>query len=673
MGADRHGGRAPPLRYVLTDTAAPRAVAHLPRGGDPPAGSPTLIAAVVPLVPAWRVDHAFDYAIPGALEGRIGVGSAVRVPFGGRNVRGVVVRLSRSAPVRELAPVLARVVDQPIAPPPLDRLLEWVALRYAAPRGLTYMRALPPRVRARPGAPQPLSPTAGTGALETYAGGPALTRSIETGRSGLWVLRTSAGADRGAVVADLVAAAGRAGDAAALVAVPEVRYGSAVLDELERRWPEPALVDSSHTEGDRSRAWLRLAAGHGLGAGGRAVVLAPCPHLRLIVLDEAHHVSYKEDRSPRIDARRVAIERARLQGAVCVLVSPTPPVDLGLRIRSGDARYVEPDKAVSRAARPIIEVVEPPPDRALSHELHARMRTALSEGRRVALLVPQRGYARTMWCAACRRSLRCPRCEAGVASDRARRGVRCPRCGLVAAAPEACPKCGASCWRHLGAGSERLAGQVARSFPRSSVARMDADVIAEGPGDLEEADIYVTTWIGTKAALRPKVGLVGIVDADALIRRPHFRAAEAAYQALAAMAEWAGPGGGGGRLVIQTSEASHHSVQAIARADYRFFLERELEARAELAYPPFGELIKLTASGGAAGDLMDQAGRACRAEGGRLLGPVAASRSRSGRPSRASLEALVKCPDAGAVAGALRSILGRVPAGSRLIVDVDPR
>ncbi|MDQ3953722.1 MAG: hypothetical protein M3279_12300, partial [Actinomycetota bacterium] len=163
---------------------------------------------------------------------------------------------------------------------------------------------------------------------------------------------------------------------------------------------------------------------------------------------------------------------------------------------------------------------------------------------------------------------------------------------------------------------------------------------------------------------------VGVLDADALLRRPDWRAAEEGYQALAAMAEWAGPAGDGGRLVLQTDEPGHHAIQAVVRGDYDFFLERELEARRELGYPPFAELVKLTARGPRAAELTNDAAAVCRDAGARVLGPI------SVRPPGASepeLQTLVKCADALAVTPGLRGILARAPAGSRLKVDVDPR
>ena len=252
--------------------------------------------------------------------------------------------------------------------------------------------------------------------------------------------------------------------------------------------------------------------------------------------------------------------------------------------------------------------------------------------------------------------------------DRAEGRMRCPHCGLVGTPPRECPSCGAIEWRYMGAGSERIAEQIARAFPRATVAHVDPGSI--GDKRSRSADIYVTTWIGTKESLRPEVGLVGVLNADALIRRPGFRAAETGYQALAEMAEWAGPASEGGRLLIQTSEPAHHALQAIVRADYSFFLDRELRMREELGYPPFSELIKATAIGPRADEVIRATAEAC-GDDVKVLGPMAARID--GRRDPNAREILVKCRDATAVAERLRDILAAVPGGNRLTIDVDPR
>ncbi|MDQ3941250.1 MAG: primosomal protein N' [Actinomycetota bacterium] len=606
--------------------------------------------------------------MPAELDVR--VGSLVRVPFGSRKVRGVVVEIRTGISERPLEPIARLVVPVPLASPAMVEVLEWVAQRYVATRGTTFSRIVPPRVRVAAGVGGTASSFSGERAakvLVSYVRGRELIERVENGGAGTWSLRTLPGEDRGTVIAELLAAAARCGTGCALVAVPEVRYGSHILDRLTQTFPEFRRVDSSQAEGTRSQAWLELARGHPVAGGGRATVFAPADPLRLIVVDEEHHRSYKDERSPRIDARRVAIERARVQQAVCVLVSTAPSVETGAAVRTGAIAAVEPDRPAMRSARPVIEFVERDPDRPISHTLHERIRDELRAGGKIALLAPAGGYARALWCGECRRSVRCPVCEAGMIYGQSTRSIRCPRCGLRSDAPSTCPSCGAAEFRYVGSGSERLAEQMAKSFPRATVTRADAEVLAAGVLP-EHGDIYVTTWIGTKAVLRPEVSLVAVIDADAMIRRPDFRAAETAYQALVDMVEWAGPASSGGRLVIHTSEPGHHCLQAIARADYSFFLERELRFRQELGYPPFSELVKIGITGADRVAVTERVVAAGRGAGARVLGPIEA-----GPPEGRRLEVLLKCEDAGTVAPRLRDIVAATAAGTSVRVDVDPR
>jgi len=612
------------------------------------------------------LSRTFSYAVPSKLAGKIDAGSLVRVPLGGRKVRGVVVDV-RDGTDDGLEEVAGLVIDVALARPPLTDLLDWLAERYVSPKGQTYARVVPPRVRAKPEQiPEITTETTEAKIVPTYGGGQDLLDAIAAGRAGTWCLRAALGEDRGRLIAELVAAALPAGTA--LVAVPEVRFGSTTLDAITHAFPQTCRVDSAVGEAERSASLIALAEGARVGAGGRAVVLAPAPAVRLIVIDEENHRSYKEDRSPRFDARRVAIERARLQGAVCVLVATAPSVETGAAGRSGAYRSVQPHRNTDRATRPQIEFLPKPKDRAISHELHERIRDTLRAGKGVALLAPVGGYSRALWCADCRRSVRCERCEAGMIYVQSARSVRCPRCKLERPAPDSCPHCGASDFRFVGAGSERLAEQLARSFPRAKVVGMDPGR-AHGleQGGRIESQIYVTTWIGTKEAIRPEASLVAVLDADALIRRPDFRSAELAFQALVEMAEWAGPASDGGRLVVQTDEPRHHAIQAIARNDYSFFLERELRAREELGYPPFNELVKVQATGPAREDLIARVAEAAGDAGARVLGPIEA-----GVEEKRS-ELLLKCASADALSPVLQELMMSTPPGTRLRIDVDPR
>ncbi|HWC14388.1 MAG TPA: primosomal protein N' [Actinomycetota bacterium] len=617
---------------------------------------------MLPLVPAWRVDKTFDYVVPEKLRPTVSRGALVRIPFGGRVVRGFVLHVSESSVVDELDAIKGVVIAEPLARPAMEQLLTDVARRYVVPRGRAFQRLVPPRVRARPGdiaSPKSLPPPR---RLPTYRGGSELLDAIERRDAGAWCIQLLPTEDRAVLIAEMIGAT-RSGSA--IVCVPEVHYGSRVLEGVAALAPHLVRVDSATDPGERSSAWLRMAAGHALAGGGRAAVFTPSPDLGLVVVDEEHHQTYKEDRAPRYDARWVAERRAEIQGAVCVFMSASPSVETGSRAASGRFGSVSPARDARRAARPVVELVDRPDDRAISHELHERIAATLRAGDRVALLTPSPAFARAVWCTGCRRSLRCPRCEAGLFFDQSLRRVRCARCRLQEAAPDACPACGESAFRYVGAGSERLAEQVAKAFPRAAVARVDPARPAQ-TGAMP--DVYVTTWIGTKPELRPDVSLVGVLDADWLIRRPDFRSAESAFQAMVEMAEWAGPAAAGGRLVIQTAEPGHHSLQAVVRGDYDFFLRRELEARRELSYPPSVELVKVTvaaADDGTARDIGDRLGGA----GARVLGPIDTT-TPQGLSAR---QFLIKTMDASGVADRARVILETAPKGLRLSVDVDPR
>ncbi|MDQ3986506.1 MAG: primosomal protein N' [Actinomycetota bacterium] len=617
------------------------------------------------------MDRKFDYAVGDSLRDVVRVGTLVAVRFGNRNVRAVVVEIEERPADPALESIARAVVSAPLAPIPLTDLYEWLALRYVVPRGRAFARAVPPRVRVKATVGD-IRITETTSALPSYGGGAALLDAIRAGNDGVWCVRPVGADDREDLVGHLISASIEASGGAAIVTVPEVGYGAPLLDRLERDHPSIVRMDSFRSDADRSTAWVSMAEGAPIGGGGRASVFAPAPSLRLILVDEEHHPAYKEERSPRYDARRVALKRADLQGAACVFITATPTVETGWELLGGRWAEVAPDRSQQKEARPVVEVAPIPHDRTLGRAMYERIKDALSKQKRVALLATARGYARTLWCAECRRSLRCPVCEAAVSFDRhpasGRSRVRCPRCDFVGGVPQFCPTCGSNRWRHIGAGAERLEEQVAKAFPHSSVARVDPDALPDGRGDFADSDIYVTTWIGTKAAIRPPVSFVGVLNADALIRRADFRSAERAYHALAEMAAWAGPSNKGGRLLVQSDEPAHHAIQAVARADYHYFLEKEIEQRRELRYPPFSELIHVTAFGPGSARLAKDVAERARANSGLVLGPMVKTRTQNG--GRAEL--LIKCEDADKMGSMLRPLAADVAMPDRLRVDVDP-
>jgi primosomal protein N' (replication factor Y) len=597
----------------------------------------------------------------------VAVGSLVRIPFGGRTVRGVVVGIAPSSSEAPERGIAGPVLDVPVADPHLIETLEWIAERYTTPRGAVFARAVPPRVRVTPRFPERSERIPyGRDVLDdphgVLEGVAALDAALRTGGGGTFCVETMG--DYPDEVARLVSAVG---DGQVLVCVPEVRWGSQVLDRVEALGG--LRLDSAVAPMARSAALVSMASGAYLGAGGRAAVLAPAPDLRLMIVIDEGNVAFKEDRSPRFDTRRVALDRCERAGAVFVSLGRSHRLESIRAVTEGRAVMVRPTKETARSFAPVIEFCEPGED-GFSGRSRRAIADALRAGGKVGLLVPQSGYARSLWCRTCRRSVRCPRCESGVAYDKASRSARCQRCSFTARAPDVCPNCSSADLIYLGAGSERLEEQLKKIFPRARLSRIDPLVLSDldDAPDMSAADIYVTTWIGTKQALRPEVDLVVVLDADRMIRRPDLRASEDAFQAMREMASWAGPAIAGGRLVIQTREPGHPALQALTRGDATFFYERELELRRELGYPPFMELIKVRATGPAAAALFERVRSIAQDADIAVLGPVEITRGDSKVE-----EMLLKCPDAQEIARELRVILPDVPKGSTLRIDVDPR
>ena len=239
-------------------------------GTTPPLQLTERVASVVPLVPAWRVDRTFDYLIPEDLAPKIAAGTLVRIPFGHRRVRGIVVDADAVRPADvELETIAGVVIDTPLAAPPLDELLDWIALRYATPRGRVFDRIVPPRVRVKKTEIEPAPEPSGPSRLENYEGGAALLSAISSRGTGAWVLRPLPTESAGELIADLVSAAAQSDDGAALVLVPEVRYGSDVLDAISKRFPGIQRVDSAQPDPERAE---RVGCGSAgcAGARGRA-------------------------------------------------------------------------------------------------------------------------------------------------------------------------------------------------------------------------------------------------------------------------------------------------------------------------------------------------------------------------------------------------------------------
>lgn len=484
----------------------------------------------------------------------------------------------------------------------------------------------------------------------------------------------------------------RAEGGRAVVLVPEI----ALTPQTAGRIAQPygsrvAVVHSAMSDGERARTWQAAASGAiDVVVGARSAVFAPLPQLRLVVVDEEHEPSYKQDVAPRYDAAAVARERMRQSGGAVVLGSATPSLETYAEATSGAIRLVRLRERATSAPLPPVEIVDMSGEsgssrrRPLGVALVGAMEDALARREKVMLFVNRRGYAGLLLCRACGFAPTCRRCSISLVVHIADGSMRCHVCGDAYRIASRCPRCASDDLKPFGFGTQRVEEEVRALFPSARIVRMDSDTTGTRGAHRElldafgaGADVLVGTQMIAKGLDFPTVTVVGVVAADIDLNRPDFRAAERTFALLTQVAGRAGRAAPGARVVVQTYAPDHYAVRLAARHDYEAFAAKELALRRELRYPPFGRLAYLSvaapdaAAGAAAAQRIAEALRAGCA-GVEVLGPAfePVAKARGEYRMRIALKADGEDVLLGAVETA-RS--GRLPAQVRLTAIVDPR
>ncbi|UCC67151.1 MAG: primosomal protein N', partial [Armatimonadota bacterium] len=389
----------------------------------------------------------------------------------------------------------------------------------------------------------------------------------------------------------------------AIVLMPEISLTAQAVGIYRARFGDRvAILHSALSLGERWDEQQRIRTGEAaVVIGARSAVFAPTPALGLIVVDEEHESSYKQEQSPRYHAREVALKRGEMSGCPVVMASATPALESFYDAEQGRHRLLRLPTRVEERPLPRIRVVDMrgPGSRTpiLSTPLRQAIAARLQGGEQVILFLNRRGFATFLLCPICGESLRCPDCGVALKYHRDSRQVRCHHCGLARTAPDICPRCGGHEIRFSGFGTERVERELTRVFPRARAGRMDRDTTARkgahvrivGQFRAAETDILIGTQMVAKGFDFPGVTLVGVISADTSLNLPDFRAAERTFQLLTQVSGRSGRGEKEGEVIIQTYRPDHYSVEAAAEQDYEAFYEREMEARRELSYPPFSQ------------------------------------------------------------------------------------
>ena len=482
----------------------------------------------------------------------------------------------------------------------------------------------------------------------------------------------------------------------AVVLVPEISLTPQLAARFRARFGDQvAILHSGLTEKQRLGEWSRLRRGEArIAVGARSAVFAPVSDIGVIVVDEEHDGSFKQDEGVRYHARDVALVRAQRAGAICVLGSATPSLESFAQAERGNYRRLVLTQRPTARPMPEVQIVDlrvhmADGEAMLSAPLRVAIGEALAAGDQVILFLNRRGFSTFVLCKACGYSFRCKHCSVSMTYHRFSDRLDCHYCGYWERVPGACPECkGKDTIVRKGLGTEKVAATVAAEFPAARVARLDRDVAsgAKVEGVLakvarREVDILVGTQMVTKGHDFPGVTLVGVLCADTGLSLPDFRASERTFQLLAQVAGRAGRGDRPGRVIVQTYRPTAHAVVAAAAHDYESFFRAESDARAELAYPPHGRLIAVRIDGPDAGVVAKTAERLAalaaavtkRPEivGVEVLGPVAAPLEKL--RGRTRWQIWLRGADRVALRRVERSVIGAETAGSvRVSLDVDP-
>jgi primosomal protein N' (replication factor Y) (superfamily II helicase) len=494
-------------------------------------------------------------------------------------------------------------------------------------------------------------------------------------------------------LADRVCKSGRQ----VLLMVPEIALTPSVAALFRAAFgARVAIQHSALSDGERHDQWQRIRRGDiDIVVGTRSAVFAPLPRVGLIIVDEEHDTSYKQEESPRYHGRDVAIVRGSLEQALVLLGSATPSLESFQNAATGkydlvslERRVLDRPMAAVRLVNMREEFATEGPDVVISRDLTTAVEERLQREEQVLVLLNRRGYSTAVFCRQCGDTYECPNCSVSLTVHRARNGwrARCHYCNYSTDVPKSCRKCAAPYLEHTGFGTEKVEQHLRDRFPDARIGRVDRDSVRR-KGALTsllskfaagELDVLVGTQMIAKGHDFPRVTLVGVISADVGLGLADFRAGERTFQLLTQVAGRAGRGERKGEAIVQTLYPEHYSIQLACRQDYAAFFEREFAYRRGMKYPPLVALINIVVRGRTLGDAMHAGGELVRRlegvvgqSGMLMLGPAPAPLGRLRGEHR--VQVFIKGTRRAEMRQAVKNALAEMPELRRKVtVDVDP-
>jgi primosomal protein N' (replication factor Y) (superfamily II helicase) len=656
---------------------------------------------------ALPMDRTFHYATGQDIAAEIAVGKRVFVPFTNRTAVGYVVNLCDTADVKDVKSIISVIDKEPIVSPEMLELTRWIKDNYFCSWGEAIEAVIPSGIKKgkvslgsrikekdhhikfdqyKPSEPHVLTE-------EQSKALKSISESIEKKEHKTFLLHgiTASGKTEVYLQAiDLVLQKGRQ----AIMLVPEISLTPQTIERFVSRFGRlVAVIHSALTPAKRFIEWNKIREGKArIVVGARSAIFSPVKDLGLIIIDEEHENTYKQDDVPRYHARDVAEERARLNKCPLILGSATPSLEAYYKAKRGEYKLIRLTKRIDERLLPKVKIVDMRMELAtkrriviFSKVLLDAVDKSIKAGKQVIIFLNRRGFATFINCKSCGLVLKCKRCDVTLVYHFDEKKLVCHYCDYRMSPPDICPKCRSGYIRYVGLGTEKVESEMSRAFPNVRIARMDSDTTQKSGshdrilGDFKSGSVslLVGTQMIAKGLDFPEVTLVAVVSADVSLNIPDFRASERTFNLLTQVAGRAGRGDAGGEVVIQTYTPHHYSILTAAKHDYEKFYNEEIVARKELLFPPFTSLAKITVRArndeaalrcaqDLAGAIRDQDKDA------KIGGPAPAVISRIRGYFRYNI--ILKDKDRRALCALIKIVLAkfRKPHGILIAVDIDP-
>jgi len=577
----------------------------------------------------------FHYSIPRKMECEVESGKRVWVEFGKRKIVGYVVGLTASSGVKDVKPIIEVIDKTPIISAQMLQLCGWIKDTYLCSLGQAIDATIPgvlkkgkvsvkPRTLSGDGfihgtMPDnetcPRANTAVLGAKHTLTSEQdVVLKSVlhkidrEDFMTFLLYGITSSGKTEVYLQAiEKVLAKGKT----AIVLVPEIALTPQTVERFTSRFGNLVAVMHSALLGSaRYSEWKRIADGTArIVVGARSAIFSPVKNLGLIIIDEEHETSYKQEDVPRYHARDVAVMRAKLSNCPVILGSATPSLESYYLADKKGMELVRLTRRIDERSLPKVKIVDMRMELAtrkkmvmLSGMLIDAIRRALNKNTQVMIFLNRRGFSTYVNCKKCGLVLKCRRCDSVLVYHYQTKSMVCHYCNARMSPPNICPQCKGSYMKYFGIGTEKVESELARLFPSAKIARMDTDSTSKrgsheailGEFKKHNVDILVGTQMIAKGLDFPRVTLVGVVNADVSLNLPDFRASERTFNLITQVGGRAGRGEAGGEVIVQTYAPEHYAIGCASKHDYEKFYREEIKSRKELSFPPFTHIIRLT-------------------------------------------------------------------------------